>query len=70
MVALMFGKKEAAEALSLSVRSVERMLARGELTFVRCGRRVLIPRAALEAFARRAQAVSSAIDAAQSDGGK
>jgi excisionase family DNA binding protein len=70
MAALMFGKKEAAEALSLSVRSVERMLARGELTFVRCGRRVLIPSAALEAFARRAQAASSAIGAAQSDGGK
>jgi excisionase family DNA binding protein len=70
MEILMLGKKEAAMVLSLSARSVDRLIARGELAVSRCGRKVLIPRSSLEAFARRAQAASSAISATQSHGGK
>ncbi len=40
---LLYGKAEAAFALSLSVRSIEAMIADQRLTTRRFGRRVLIP---------------------------
>jgi len=50
---VLISKKEAANLLSLSVRSLEYLIQRRELPSRRVGRRVLIPRQALEYFARR-----------------
>ncbi len=50
---ILLSKKDAASLLSLSVRSLEYMLQRRELVSRRVGRRVLIPRTALEQFAKR-----------------
>lgn len=48
---LLFNRKEAAQLLSLSVRSLDYALANGELRAKRFGRKVLIPRTALIRFA-------------------
>ena len=48
---ILVGKKTAARLLSISVRSIDNLLARKELTACRIGRRVLIPRRELERFA-------------------
>jgi excisionase family DNA binding protein len=50
---ILYSRQEAAELLSLSLRSVVMLIDRGELPVRRIGRRVLVPRASLEAFARR-----------------
>ncbi len=47
---LLFSKKEAAQLLSLSVRSVDYLLTNGELESRRVGRKVLIPKSALTRF--------------------
>lgn len=44
---------EAAEALSLSVRETERLIATGELESIRVGRVRLVPASALDAFVER-----------------
>jgi len=49
---LLVGRQEAAVRLSLSVRSIDYLLADRQLTFRRIGGRVLIPIAELERFAR------------------
>jgi len=49
---LLFSKKEAAQALCISVRTLEYLIGRGELPVKRVGRRVLISRLVLEHFAR------------------
>lgn len=49
---LLFSKKEAAQALSVSLRTLENLVGRGELSVKRVGRRVLISRQALEHFVR------------------
>lgn len=51
--AILLDKKTVAGLLSVSVRTVDNLIARGELVCRRVGRRVLIPRQALEQFARR-----------------
>ena len=50
---IFFSKREASTMLALSLRTVDNLLARKELVCRRVGRRVLIPRQALERFARR-----------------
>jgi len=50
---ILMSKREAARMLSLSVRTVDNLIVRKELSARRVGRRVLIPRRALEEFARR-----------------
>jgi excisionase family DNA binding protein len=50
---LLYSKKEAASALSVSVRTLENYIRRKELIARRIGRRTLVPLASLEAFARR-----------------
>lgn len=50
---LLFDKKGAAEMLSLSVRTIDYLLANGELEAKRVGRKVLIPKTALTKFAGR-----------------
>jgi excisionase family DNA binding protein len=49
---LLVGREEAAVRLSLSVRSIDYLLADGQLKFRRIGGRVLIPISELERFAR------------------
>jgi len=46
-------KAEAAPRLRSSVRSVERLLCRRELTFVRIGHRIFIPESAIRDFLER-----------------
>jgi excisionase family DNA binding protein len=48
---ILLSKRDA--ALSLSVRTIENLIARKELIARRVGRRCLIPAASLEAFAKR-----------------
>jgi excisionase family DNA binding protein len=50
---LLFSKKAAAEMLDLSVRTVDYLLASGELEYRKIGRKVLIPSLALSRFASR-----------------
>jgi excisionase family DNA binding protein len=49
---VLLSKKEAAQALSISVRSLEYLIARKELSTRRVGKRVLVPMAVLHKFAR------------------
>jgi excisionase family DNA binding protein len=51
MKELVVTRGEAAEALRLSVRTVDKLLAAGQLSARRVGRRVLIPRSEIERFA-------------------
>lgn len=50
---LLVTKREAASALSVSIRTIENFIRRKELAARKIGRRTLIPLASLEAFARR-----------------
>jgi excisionase family DNA binding protein len=49
---LLVSREEAAEILSLSVRSIDYLLASKELPFRKIGTRTMIPLSALQAFAR------------------
>lgn len=49
---LLVDRRASAQALGISLRTLDYMIERGELPARRVGRRVLIPRAALELFAR------------------
>ena len=51
MNAVCMGRAQAAEALDLSLRGIDYLIARGKLRAIRVGRRVLIPRTELERFA-------------------
>ena len=55
---LLLSKKECATALSVSVLTIENLIARKELAIRRIGSRTLIPIAALEAFVRRDHATT------------
>lgn len=50
---ILFSKKEAAAMLSISLRSVDYLIARKELEVRRIGKRRLVPRSSLEKLARR-----------------
>ena len=50
---LLVTKRDAASALSVSVRTIENLIRGKELAVRKIGRRTLIPAASLEAFARR-----------------
>jgi excisionase family DNA binding protein len=52
-IKILYTKREAASALSVSVRTIENFIHRKELVRRKIGRRTLIPLASLEAFARR-----------------
>ena len=56
---VLISKREAALALSLSVRTIENLIARKELTVRRVGRRTLVLASSLAAFARRDHASPS-----------
>ena len=53
MEKLLLGRTEAAEALGLSPRSVDYLVAEGRLPSRKIGRRRLIPREAVERFAKQ-----------------
>ncbi|MCI0722928.1 MAG: helix-turn-helix domain-containing protein [Acidobacteria bacterium] len=53
MEQLLIGRREAAEALGICLRTLDYMITRGQLVARRIGRRVLIPRSELERFAKR-----------------
>ncbi len=46
-------RENAAGALSLSVRELEKLIADGEFEVRRCGRRIYVPTEALQEFAKR-----------------
>jgi excisionase family DNA binding protein len=48
----LFSKKQAAEALSVSLRTVDNLITTKRLLVTRIGKRVLIARTSLEQFAR------------------
>lgn len=50
---ILISKRDAAKALSISLRTLDNLIAAKQLTVRRVGRRCLIPRKALEDFARR-----------------
>jgi excisionase family DNA binding protein len=52
-IRLLITKREAASALSVSIRTIENFIRRKELAARKIGRRTLIPLASLESFARR-----------------
>lgn len=49
---LLFGKKDAATLLSISLRQLDYLIAKGDLKVRRIGKRVLVPKQALAQFAR------------------
>lgn len=53
MEQLLVGRREAAEALGICLRTLDYMIARGQLAARKIGRRVLIPPSELEKFAKR-----------------
>ena len=58
---LLVGKKEACHLLGdISIRTLDYIIARGELTPVRFGRRVMFPVQSLEQFARKDHRISPA----------
>jgi excisionase family DNA binding protein len=61
---ILFSKKEAAQALSISLRSLEYLIARKELPTRHIGKRVLVPVSALQQFARRDHANTPTIHSA------
>lgn len=56
---ILVSKREAAAALSLSVRTIENLIARKELVARRVGRRTLVVASSLTSFARRDHASPS-----------
>jgi excisionase family DNA binding protein len=50
---ILISKRDAAKALSISLRTLDNLISAKEITVRRVGRRCLIPRKALEEFARR-----------------
>lgn len=51
---LVYSVPEAAEALGVSAWLAYRLIARGELPAIRLGRRVVVPKIALDAFCKAA----------------
>lgn len=51
MEPILLSRKDAAALLGLSLRSIDYLLARGQLVARKLGRRTLIPRSAVEKFA-------------------
>jgi excisionase family DNA binding protein len=64
MEKLLVSKREAAEALGCSVRTIENLIARKALVSRRVGRRRMIPCASLMQFARRDTPVITGTDRA------
>ena len=52
MEPILLSRQNTAKAMDLSLRKVNDLISKGILPAVKCGRRTLIPRAAIEKFAR------------------
>jgi len=50
---ILLSKRDAADALGISLRTVDHLIAGKRLPVMKIGKRVLVPRKALEQFARR-----------------
>jgi len=50
---ILFDRKSAAAAISLSIRGLDYLISLGKIRVRRLGKRVLIPREELERFARK-----------------
>jgi hypothetical protein len=48
----LFARKEAAFSLGMSIRSIDYLIAKGELSTRRVGSKIMIPRESLRLFAR------------------
>jgi len=57
---ILVSRQDAAKALSISVRGLDYMIAQGKIPVRKLGKRTLIPRAALERFARSPEAAQGA----------
>jgi len=53
VVKLAYSKIEAAKLISVSVRTIDNLIAMKEITVRRIGRRVLVPHTSITAFLRR-----------------
>jgi len=67
---ILISKRDAAKALSISLRTLDYLIASKELAVRRLGRRCLIPHRALEEFARRDQATQATDHIASHDRAK
>lgn len=63
MSKILLGRAEAAAALSISIRELDRLVARGILRIRKIGRRRLVPRTALEQFVKKPSDESPASNA-------
>jgi excisionase family DNA binding protein len=61
---LLYSKKETADALGVSQRTVDNLIARKELAVRRVGRRVLVPLSELARFTRRDHATKKPVQTA------
>ena len=48
---MLYSRKDAAQALSLGIRTLDQLIATGKIVALRVGRRVLVSRESLESFA-------------------
>lgn len=48
---ILLSKRQAAQALSISIRTLDKFISSGKVPVRKIGRRVLIPRASIEHFA-------------------
>jgi excisionase family DNA binding protein len=53
MEAVLYSKEDTARLLSVSLRTVNNLISRGDLSIHRIGRRVLISRTAIDSFVRK-----------------
>ncbi|MGH7175911.1 MAG: excisionase family DNA-binding protein [Tepidisphaeraceae bacterium] len=58
---LLLTREQAAEQINLCVRTVDALIRKGELRAIREGRRVLVPRIAIEGWIRRKLADAEAL---------
>jgi excisionase family DNA binding protein len=66
MQAVLLNRSDVAKLLNLSLRTIDSLLARGELKTRKVGRRVLIPRQDVERFARMASTTKGTRSAEES----
>jgi excisionase family DNA binding protein len=50
---ILYSRKEAAQQLSISISTLEQLIAQGELQVRRLGKRILVPRTELERLSER-----------------
>ena len=56
---ILISRQDAAKALSISVRSLDYLIAQGKVPVRKVGKRILIPRVALERFGDRVAPITA-----------